>query len=1022
MMSMRPEDWERIERAFDRCVDLPADERQRVLDDEFAREQALRDEVESLLRNDESSQGFLDTPAFEAAEADLFDAEDTVIGERVGAYRILEEIGRGGMGAVYLAEREGADFDQRAAIKIVKRGMDTDEIVRRFREERRLLARLEHPGIARLYDGGVTQDGRPFIVMEYIDGRPIDVYCRDEELDVPNRIRLFQAVCDAVQFAHRNLIVHRDLKPGNILVDGDGTVKLLDFGIARIVEDSGLAARTRTRAGGRLLTPEYASPEQIRDQPLTTATDVFSLGVILYVLLTGEHPFSAPSGGRTVVEAILEADPERPSTVLRRDHPAGAVQGPAARLKGGLRDLDNIVMMALRKEPERRYASVEQLSDDLRRCLIGLPVSARPDTPWYRVTRFTQRHAAPVVIAAILLLSLVGGIVGTSWQAWLTSRAEQAALLEARKAEAVQMFLVDMLESVDPYHARGDEVTVRMVLDEASDRLDHEFADQPDVREELHHTIGRTYLALGLLRDAEHHFDVAWDLLASQETPDPEDVAGSLYWRGSLAEALGRYEEAISAFEQGRTAWSQLQGQRHQERRALLGIARCRRALGQFEESMDVLQESLALGVVNGDDPTLPEEVTSMLNLCVRTGDLSTVTAYFRDSMDREELAALDPRVADLLEEFMSLDQSEEIELGIRLYELNFEIQRAVVGPDVTETLSAQSNFAYALNELEGNYERAEEVMLDSIPRHARVWGPNHPYTLTIRNNYGLMLDRVGRFEEADREFSDILRRRRATLPANHASLAETLNNHASALHNLGRIDEAEAAYREALKILRANFRPAHQLILATQNNLGQIESTRGNYDAAVEVYREVLAQLRDEFSPDHPNALMAMNNLASTLHKAGRLDESSEVYGELIPLFESSGAFPEGHPMGMVLKNNYAGILGDLGRLEESRDMYLSLVEQAQGILPDGHPYLAIFRGRAAQVLITNGEFERAEPYALKALEDLRARHGEDAPETQALVQYCINIYDGTGDVEQADRYRAMLIEETGMEADSDG
>jgi serine/threonine protein kinase/tetratricopeptide (TPR) repeat protein len=441
-----PARWEQVKALFQAATEREPHERASFLAAACAGDDDLRAQVEALLAAHEQAGSFIEAPALEAPAFESTVAftrppdtaqSESLIGRRIGPYKLLHEIGHGGMGAVYLAVRDDDQFRKRVAVKVVKRGMDTESILRRFRHERQILASLDHPNTAKLLDGGTTEDGRPYFVMEYIEGSPITEYCDRHKLSIVERLKLFRTVCAAVHHAHQNLVVHRDLKPSNIIITADGVPKLLDFGIAKLLNPE-LASQTiePTAPGLRLMTPEYASPEQVRGDPITTASDVYSLGVILYELLTGHRPYRLRTPlPHEILRIICEQEPEKPSTVVSRIEPAltadGRMQVPLTpesvsrtregqpeklrrRLKG---DLDNIVMMALRKEPQRRYGSVEQFAEDIRRHLEGLPVIARQDTLGYRLEKFMLRHKVGMVAATAVLLALLGGIAATLWQA-----------------------------------------------------------------------------------------------------------------------------------------------------------------------------------------------------------------------------------------------------------------------------------------------------------------------------------------------------------------------------------------------------------------------------------------------------------------------------------------------------------------------------------------------------------------------------------------------------------------------------
>ncbi len=422
-MRFATERWQRIKQLFDAAVDLPPDEQARLLENECAEDTALRNEIEALLRADARSDSFITQPAF-ASAADILAAEPAaqVIGRRFGAYEVVREIGRGGLGAVYLATRSDSAYRKEVAIKLVRRGLDTDDILQRFRHERQILAQLDDPNIARLIDGGTTDDGLPYFVMEYVAGQPIDSYCAENRLSIAERLALFRKVCAAVTYAHQNLVIHRDLKPSNILVNKEGEPKLLDFGIAKLLTpDAELV--TMTAPALRVMTPEYASPEQIKGEKITTASDVYSLGVLLYELLTGAKPYRLKTRSpEEISRAVTDQEPARPSIARAGE-------------KSLRRDLDNIVLMAMRKEPHRRYSSVAQFSDDIRRYLTARPVVAHRDHVVYRARKFVQRNRLAVAAALVLLATLIGGIVATSWEA---KRATAEARVAARERDRAQ--------------------------------------------------------------------------------------------------------------------------------------------------------------------------------------------------------------------------------------------------------------------------------------------------------------------------------------------------------------------------------------------------------------------------------------------------------------------------------------------------------------------------------------------------------------------------------------------------------
>jgi serine/threonine protein kinase/tetratricopeptide (TPR) repeat protein len=502
---MTSERWQKIEEVFQTLADRSPDERARYLTQFCAGDDELRREVESLLAQDdhgaEDYDTFIEEPIKGAAHILAADSERDLVGTMLGPYRVTELLGSGGMGVVYAAARDDEMFQQQVAIKVVKRGMDTRYLLKRFNRERRILAGLEHPNIARMIDGGVTEDGLPYFVMEYVEGgHPITDYCAEHQLSIPDRIRLFRQVCDAVQYAHRKLIVHRDIKPGNILVNRDGLAKLVDFGVAKLLDPAQSEADpARTATMMRIMTPDYASPEQVRGLNITTATDVYSLGATLYELLTGKRPHRLQNYSQAEIElAVCEAEVARPSEVVKgmRDEVGGA-KAKARNLFSSLRphpssvlrgDLDNIVLMAMRKEPERRYQSVERFSDDLRRHLEGLPVIARSDTLAYRAGKFIRRHKVMVAATLLVIFSLLAGLLVANHQA---RRAERRFQQVRRLANT---FLFDFHDGIKhlPGSTQSREMVARTAL-EYLDSLAQESAGDPELRLEL----AQAYLKVG---------------------------------------------------------------------------------------------------------------------------------------------------------------------------------------------------------------------------------------------------------------------------------------------------------------------------------------------------------------------------------------------------------------------------------------------------------------------------------------------------------------------------------------------
>ena len=545
-------------------MDVEPSRRTRYVAEAAAGDLELIRAVEALIEGHVADPEFMEVPLARVAglEADSVEHSD---GEQIGPFKVVRKLGAGGMGQVFLALQEGDGFSRHVALKLIRPGLDQTEILRRFELERRILAGLRHPNIAALIDGGATADGRPWFAMEFVEGQPIDQWCDERKLCVNARVALFRKVCDAVQHAHQNLILHRDLKPGNILVTDQGVPKLLDFGVARLVEPVAVgeaeSAAPETRIDARMLTPEYAAPEQILGDPVSAATDVFGLGALLFELLTGRRPHESATGAPHATErAVLEDEVARPSTTALKGDPqkrtelAGKRGTSPQRLGHRLRgDLDTIVLRALSKEPERRYPSAAAFGDDLERFLKGMPVRARADTLSYRTGKFLRRRAVPVAAATVAFLALSGATLYSLDQ----SRRVAA---ERDKAIEVRSFLLEMFGASGADQS-GDSLTARALLDRQGASLNTLYANQPELQAEMMTVVAEGYDRLGLLSEADSLVTQALALRRSALGQDSPQVAASLSLLGWIRHQRGESEEgreligqALQILEDGRAS------------------------------------------------------------------------------------------------------------------------------------------------------------------------------------------------------------------------------------------------------------------------------------------------------------------------------------------------------------------------------------------------------------------------------------------------------------------------------------
>jgi serine/threonine-protein kinase len=777
--------WERVDRLFEAALGLEPAERKRFIDAECGDDDELRALVERLLSNAETEDSWMMPGGGVSATAvDSLGGrrgeEKDLSGETIDRYRLVREIGRGGMAVVYLAERADGQFDQQLALKLIKRGVDTDEVTRRFERERRILARIRHPNIARFIDGGTTRDGRPFFAMELVEGRRIDRYCSEEQLSVRERLLLFLAVARAVAHAHRNLVVHRDIKPSNILVDDDGQVKLLDFGIARLLQvDDTDPQLTRTRE--RLLTPAFASPEQIKGEPVTTASDVYQLGVLLYQLLTGRSPHGASDESLdALARSIVEDEPTAPAS-LRRE------------LAG---DLDNIVRMALRKEPERRYGSVALFAEDIERHLDGHPVAARPDTFAYRTSKFVKRHKIAVVATGLLFVTLSGFAVTMAVQAGRIARERDRANREAETADQVTEFLVDLFKVADPSRAKGETVTVREALDTGAERLAEELVEQPAVRARLMDTIGRVYQNLGLYESAQPLIEEALTTRRAL-APGGIDVAKSAGRLGWLLEKRGEYEAAEPLLREVLEITRRHYGDEHRRvAGATNDLALLLYHKGDFEQAEPLHRQALEMRrrLLDAKDPELADSLNNLSLLLDQQGEFESSRALNLEALEIRRAAhgEIHPHIAISLDNLGRVERAlENHDAALGYFTEGLEMRRKLFGerhPEVASSLNNLASFKYTQGDIAG----AEQMFREVIAIDREVLGDRHPEYASGINNLAFILMRQEKYAGAAEIYEESLDILGDALPGDHWMLGLTQRNYGECLLRLGRRREAE--------------------------------------------------------------------------------------------------------------------------------------------------------------------------------------------------------------------------------------
>lgn len=824
-MNHEAERWQRIREVFDAVVDLPREERGARIVELCGGDAWLRAEVERLLEADELEGAAFERPALLAMQ----DAEDDSaylewVGRRVGAYRLVRLIGQGGMGVVFEAERADASFEKRVAVKVIRPGMDTAGIVSRFQRERRILAALEHPNIATLIDGGATEDGRPFLVMEYVDGEPISRYCDARGLSIEARVDLIRTVCDAVAYAHRKLVVHRDLKPANILVTADGRVKLLDFGVAKLLADSGIEETVTVLAAARPLTPSYAAPEQFMGEEVTTSTDVYGLGAVLYELLCGRRLRELSGTSPHELARAAEAEPARPGAVVSADAAAARGEANAERLANRLSgDLDHIALMALRREPERRYASPDHLAADLRRWREGLPVTARPDTAGYRLRKFVRRNRTRVAAALVVFLTLLAGIVSTSWQARRASaqaaiaqQQAEAAELARRTSDRINEFLQSMLGAADPsWYTPGEQVgpntTIEEVLRSATERVGAQLAGEPAVEAAVRHTIGNTWRTLGRTETAEEQLRASVELY--RRSPPQSGYAMALYHLGITVHARGRFDEAESLL---REAIGVFERTGHQPEVMYIGaindLGIILQEAGKPDEAEPFILRALDMMRAMDDPPaSLAITLGNVGLLRYKAGDLVEARRFME-----EGLAVYATYGREFIERSIDLMNLALIETEEQHHDSAAALVEAggrIIIDELGEQHFAAGLYHYRMAQVHffaGNYRLGEEHGRRAVEIMRAAGGEDVPDFVRGVAAHALNLSMLGRAAEAERMVRAALAvRRKADLPSDWR-IGELDHALAIALEQQGRIAEVGPVLEEGYRFYRDGWGPRH--------------------------------------------------------------------------------------------------------------------------------------------------------------------------------------------------------------------
>ncbi|MHC4425321.1 MAG: tetratricopeptide repeat protein [Planctomycetota bacterium] len=986
----------------------------------------------------------------------------------IGRYKLISVLGEGGMGIVYLAEQE-RPIRRRVALKVIKPGMDSARVIARFEAERQALALLDHPSIAHVYDAGTTESGRPYFVMEYVEGLPITEHCDHHKLSIEHRLNLFLQVCHAINHAHHKGIIHRDIKPSNILVstqDEQVVPKIIDFGVAKALAQP-LTERTLVTEQGQLFgTPEYMSPEQadMVGEDIDTRSDIYALGVLLYVMLTGVLPFEPETlregGIEHIRKMIRETDPKTPSTRLSKLGEAAEKIAESRRTKIETlarrlhKELEWIPLKAMRKERTERYRSASELADDIENYLRGDPLIAGPLTAVYRFKKFVRRNRVLVAGVAAVLAVLAGGVVVSMLFAFGQARARA-------EAQAVSDFLQqDVLASADPAKAKSPDVTVSYILDAASKNIDAKLEDQPLVEASIQHTLGKTYLNLGKYKKAKPHLERALQLRQKHLGEEHPDTAASIFKLGELYYRQGRSDEAVPLYIKALDIRRRVLGTEHPDTlRTMYYLAKLR-----WEDHRSREAESLLIKVLKLQRRVLGEEHPDTLRTMYGLGYVYSV--YFGDqdhyNKKAEELLVDAKKgqsrvlgedhpdtiktIGSLGELYSLLGRHDEAEpLCVKA----LEVSRRVLGEEHPSTLLYMGDLAQ-LYWRWGRLDKAEPLFVKGIELNIRVFGEDHPETRYAMAWLADMYSSQGRHDKAELIWVKRLETARRVHGDEDIGTLPSMGDLALLYKRWGRYEEAERLYLSGLEISRRVRGERDQDTLSLIDGLGELRWKQGRYDEAEKLLHEALAHTREIWGEEHPDTLSTMAVLGLVYHSQGRYEEaeslfvkalntSREVLGEehlvtalsmygLGELHLSQGRRDEAEPLleevlkiandllgekhwrALAVMNMLAKLYMAQERYRKADSLFNETLKARLSKLGADHPDTLESKNDLAVLYKEQGDYDRAEPLLIEAVEGRRLKLGDKHPHTQESRKNLIDLYEACGQSEKAAQWRAKL------------
>ena len=907
-MSTDDKRWNTLNALLTEALQQPKEKRDAWVTATCSEDPALAAELRELLSYDAEETGQL------AASIAITSAQatDSIIGTTIGSYRITGRIAEGGMGVVYRGEREGADFDQSVAVKVMHSHMFSKEAQARFVAERQILAKLNHPNIARLIDGGMTDDGLPYIVMEYIEGKNIADYCAHNKLDNESILRLVMEICDALQYAHNQLVIHRDIKPSNILVDSSGAPRLLDFGIAKLLQQDGSAGE-QTQLEMRVLTPLYASPEQLGSQPVSTAADVYGVGLLLYRLLTGRLPYTPTSDHpRDVEKAILSSPAEIPSSAVTQTHNPESKQWSTRQSKALRGDLDTILLKSLRKEPERRYATVSSLNEDLERFLGQLPIQARRDTLAYRTNRFIARNRITTGLASLLAVTVIALTL------FYTARLDS----EREVAQQTADFLTGLFVDSNPYKRSRDQLTVATLVSSGADNIIENTALEPAVRARLLQTIADV---LHNVSDLERAESLIIESLSFYEKVDaPKDHIKALGTLQKIRYAQGRYDDAVEIVGNQRALAQKMYG----------------------KESVEVAKlacQTASIHMRTGDNQAMYENVTFAMKLfeALLPADAAEFICAYNTLGDYYGNIGDARRSLELLEQGLALRKKHN-------------------ASNETAIASAHQNLAISYIDL-GDYNKAVDYLEYAIEVRTRLSGgtdyqiPLAMYSLA--HAYG----KLGRFSDAHRRFSELIELQIERTGENHDWTAYWLTGHGDLLANMGATQQADNAFQRASKIYtEIGKAEIHLDRSVTLIGHGKVARDRDDLVEAERLMQKAATMREKTSSKENTFTQLAYIDLADVLRRLGRLDDARSTFDAALSVLNDIG--DSEHPTAAQALTGLARIELAEGRTIEAQQLLERAVAMTKESIGIDHLDNIDRRLLIADAIEKNGDAKAAE------------------------------------------------------------